>query len=76
MHFKISLIELAPSPYFSIINVNVEDINVFARFVERCLLKISTGLLVAYLQNKGFYKGFFYPEYRLFTGFPMKKKVH
>ena len=24
----------------------------------------NAGLQVVYLQNKGFYKGFFYPEYR------------
>ena len=30
----ITLIELAPSPYFSMINVYLEDINVFARFDE------------------------------------------
>ena len=30
----ITLIELAPSPYFSIMNVYLEDINVFARFDE------------------------------------------
>ena len=28
----ITLIEFAPSPYFSIINVYLEDINVFTRF--------------------------------------------
>ena len=30
----ITLIELAPSPYFSIINVHLVDINVFAKFDE------------------------------------------
>ena len=30
----ITLIELAPSPYFSIINVHLVDINVFAKFYE------------------------------------------
>ena len=29
-----TLVELAPSPYFSMINVYLEDINVFARFDE------------------------------------------
>ena len=31
---------------------------------------------MAYLQNKGFYKGFFYPEYRFRTGFSIIKKVN
>ena len=30
----ITLIELAPSPYFSIINVHLVEINVFAKFDE------------------------------------------
>ena len=30
----ISLIELAPSPYFSITNVHLVDINVFAKLYE------------------------------------------
>ena len=29
-----SITELAPSPYFSIINVHLEDINAFAKFDE------------------------------------------
>ena len=29
-----TLTELAPSPYFSIINVHLVDINVFAKFYE------------------------------------------
>ena len=40
-------------------------ISVFVLFI------LITGLLVAYLLNKGFYKGFFYPEYR----FSIKLKV-
>ena len=36
-------------------------ISVFVLFI------LITGLLVAYLRNKGFYKGFFYPEYRFFN---------
>ena len=34
LHRAITLIELAPSPYFSIINIHVVDINVFAKSDE------------------------------------------
>ena len=38
----ITLTELAPSPYFSIINVHLVDTNVFAKFDEthHCLFKL------------------------------------
>ena len=35
-----TLTELATSPYFSIINVHLVDINVFAKFAVHCLFKI------------------------------------